>query len=431
MFASEPGRRARSRLSTKSEAPSKALVAARSGAAPRRKAKLALDAREAELPAERGGLPPKIARYLATANLPSPCLVVDVDIVAHNYLELARSLPDARIFYAVKANPADEIVSRLAYLGSAFDTASMGEIDLCLRHGVAPDRISFGNTIKKERDIASAFEKGVRMFAFDSEAELLKLARVAPGAKVYCRVLMECEGAEWPLSRKFGCEPEMAVDLLVQARQLGLDPYGLSFHVGSQQVDLTQFDKALGQTVALFGELSARGIELRMVNMGGGFPSRYRTDVPSIATYGEAIRDALAHRFGDRRIEVIVEPGRGVVGDAGVIQSEVVLVSQKGGTDQRRWVYLDVGKFHGLAETMDEAIKYRVVTERGEDETSPVVLAGPTCDSADILYEKADYRLPLSLAAGDKVWILATGAYTTTYSAVAFNGFPPLASVCI
>lgn len=434
MFASAPGRRARSRISIKNQAPSKVLQApktAHKSVAARRKSKLALVAGIAELPDERGGLPPKIARYLETADLPSPCLVVDVDIVAHNYAELATSLPDARLFYAVKANPADEIISRLAAMGSNFDTASMGEIDLCLRHGISPDRLSFGNTIKKERDIAEAFKKGVRLFAFDSDVELDKIARAAPGAKVYVRVLMQCEGAEWPLSRKFGCEPDMAADLLERARDLGLDPYGVSFHVGSQQTDLTQYDKALGQSVALFDEMKRRGITLRLVNMGGGFPSRYRTDVPSIAAYGDAIRHALRARFGDNQPDVIVEPGRGIVGDAGVIQAEVVLVSRKGGEDVRRWVYLDIGKFHGLAETMDEAIKYRLTTPHDGEATSAVVLGGPTCDSADILYEKADYQLPVSLISGDKVWILATGAYTTTYSAVAFNGFPPLASVCI
>ena len=433
MFASEQGRRARSRISMKSAA--KSVPATKPGTPgkqpARRKPRLRLVPKAAELPLDRGGLPPKIARYLAAAELPSPCLVVDVDIVAHNFEELARSLPQARIFYAVKANPADEIVSRLARLGSSFDTASMGEIDLCLSHGVSADRLSFGNTIKKERDIAEAYAKGVRMYAFDSGAELDKIARVAPGSKVYCRVLMECEGAEWPLSRKFGCEPDMAADLLVRAKELGLDAYGVSFHVGSQQTDLSQYDKALALSLSLFRQLEARGVNLRMVNMGGGFPSRYRTDVPSIAAYGEAIREALVRHFGDRQPEVIVEPGRGVVGDAGVIQAEVVLVSEKGGDDTRRWVYLDAGKFHGLAETMDEAIRYRLLTSRDGGETSPVVLAGPTCDSADILYEKTDYRLPVSLQAGDKVWILATGAYTTTYSAVAFNGFPPLASVCI
>ena len=120
-----------------------------------------------------------------------------------------------------------------------------------------------------------------------------------------------------------------------------------------------------------------------------------------------------------------------MVGDAGVIQAEVVLVADKGGEDRRRWVYLDIGKFHGLAETMEEAIKYRMLTPHDGGATGPVVLAGPTCDSADILYEKTAYELPLALKAGDRVWILATGAYTTTYSAVAFNGFPPLASICI
>jgi len=428
MFASEPGRRARSRLSIKSSKPTKSGIKA---AGPKRKPRLRLVPRAAELPLERGGLPPKIARYLETASLPSPCLVVDVDIVAHNFDELARSLPQARIFYAVKANPADEIVDRLASLGSCFDTASMGEIDLCLAHGVSAERLSFGNTIKKERDIADAYAKGVRMYAFDSIEELEKIARSAPGSKVYCRVLMECEGAEWPLSRKFGCEPDMAVELLAKANGLGLDAYGVSFHVGSQQTDLTQYDRALELSLSLFRKLEEQGVKLRMVNMGGGFPSRYRTDVPSIEAYGAAIREALLRHFGDAQPEVIVEPGRGVVGDAGVIQAEVVLVSDKGGEDARRWVYLDAGKFHGLAETMDEAIKYRLLTSRDGGEMSPVILAGPTCDSADILYEKTDYRLPSALTAGDKVWILATGAYTTTYSAVGFNGFPPLASVCI
>ncbi len=423
MFATNRGAAARSRQfdsrKTRDAAHSVALK------------KLAAVARTTDLPAERGGLPPRIARYLETANLPSPCLVVDVEMVAHFYLELADTLPAARVFYAVKANPAYEIVSRLAGLGSNFDTASLGEIDLCLAHGVAPERISFGNTIKKQKDIAAAFAHGVSMFAFDSEAELQKLAESAPGAKVFCRILVDCGGAEWPLSRKFGCETHMAADLLVRAKALGLDPCGISFHVGSQQTDLAQFDKAIAQGAALFADVAARGVTLRMINIGGGFPSRYNREVPPMQAYGDAIRASIARRFPKNAPEVIVEPGRCIVGDAGVIQSEVVLVAHKGGEDARRWVYLDVGKFHGLAETMDEAIKYRLLTPHDGAESAPVVLAGPTCDSADILYEKTDYRLPLALKAGDKVVILSTGAYTTTYSSIAFNGMPPLASVCI
>jgi ornithine decarboxylase len=424
MFAPNPGRRARSRLSEKPRNVSPAPRAAR------KKTPLAL-VRMPELPAERGAMPPRIARFLETAELPSPCLVVDVDLVEHNYRQLAGSLPGARLFYAVKANPAVEILARLTALGANFDTASLGEIDLCLAQGAGAERISYGNTIKKQADIAAAYARGVRLFAFDSQAELEKLAASAPGARVYCRVLMECEGAEWPLSRKFGCEPAMAEDLLVQAQALGLDAYGISFHVGSQQTDLAQYDKALATTADLFARLAARGVSLRMVNVGGGFPARYHSEVPAIATYGKAIREAVRRRFGVALPEIIVEPGRGIVGDAGAIQAEVVLVSRKGGEDSRRWVYLDIGKFHGLAETMDEAIRYRIVTAHDGGETGPVVLAGPTCDSADILYEKTGLQLPLALKAGDRVWILATGAYTTTYSAVGFNGFPPLASLCI
>lgn len=394
-------------------------------------ARLRTTARRTSLPTERGGLSPRIARYLETAKLPSPCLVVDVDIVEHNYAGLTRALPEAAVFYAVKANPAHEVVKRLATQGSNFDTASIGEIDLCLGHGVAPERLSFGNTIKKQSDIAAAYARGIRLYAFDSEEELIKLAEAAPGSKVFCRILVDCAGAEWPLSRKFGCEPAMAADLLTRAKELGLDAYGVSFHVGSQQTDLTQFDKAIAQAANLFKTVAANGVKLRMINVGGGFPSRYRTDVPPISSYGRAIRTALKRHFGAETPDLIVEPGRYIVGDAGVITSEVVLVSHKGGDDERRWVYLDVGKFHGLAETMDEAIKYRVLTPHDGSETMPVVLAGPTCDSADILYEKTDYRLPKALKAGDKVLILATGAYTTTYSAIAFNGMPPLASVCI
>ena len=376
-------------------------------------------------------LPPRIARYLATNEVPSPCLILDTGIVERQYVDIAKAFPAARVFYAVKANPDDAILSSLTKLGSCFDAASIGEIDMCLKHGVDPLAISYGNTIKKQADIAAAFARGVRLYAFDSIGELEKLAVAAPGAKVFCRVLTPNEGAEWPLSRKFGCEPAMAIELMVRAKELGLDPYGISFHVGSQQLDPTQFDVAIGTTAEIFRTLGGRGVSLRMINVGGGFPSRYLRDVPPIDAYARAIDASLGKWFGHDKPEVIVEPGRYIVGDAGVIQAEVVLVSDKGGADKRPWVYLDIGKFHGLAETMDEAIKYRIVTLRDGDEKAPVILAGPTCDSADTLYEKSICRLPTTLKPGDKVWILSTGAYTTTYSSVAFNGMPPLASICI
>lgn len=367
----------------------------------------------------------KIARFFAEQTPATPCLVVDLDVVADNYGKLATAMPDSRIFYAVKANPAPAILRLLVESGSCFDTASVPEIRYCLEAGATPDRISFGNTIKKAGDIRTAHELGIDLFAFDSIEELEKIAEHAPGARVFCRILTSGEGADWPLSRKFGCEPDMARDLLIQASKMNVRPYGVSFHVGSQQRDLKQWDIALSTAASIFKACEEQGVILSMVNMGGGFPTRYLKDVPTSQAYGEAINDSLRRHFGNRLPETIIEPGRGMVGNAGIIQSEVVLISRKSANDDKRWVYLDIGKFGGLAETMDEAIQYPIQTER-DGPAEAVILAGPTCDSADVLYEKAEYRLPTSLKIGDKVTIMATGAYTTTYSAVNFNGFSPL-----
>jgi len=373
----------------------------------------------------------RISRFLAENRPETPCLVVDLDVIAEAYDLLRWYLPLARIYYAVKANPAPQIVAMLERKGASFDVASRGEIELCLNNGVAAERLSFGNTIKKEKDIAFAHQAGLRLFAFDSAPELDKLARAAPGASVFCRILVACDGAEWPLSRKFGCAPEMAVELLRRARDLGLDPYGVSFHVGSQQTDLGQWDGAVGSAARMFSLLAKADIELRMVNIGGGFPAHYRSDVPAIDGYARAVMAAITRHFGNQLPEILIEPGRSLVGDAGIIQTEVVLISEKGCGDSRRWVYLDVGKFNGLAETMDESIKYRFATPGRSGVSGPVILAGPTCDSADILYERTEYRLPLGLEVGDKVEILSTGAYTASYASVGFNGFSPIRTYCI
>jgi ornithine decarboxylase len=369
---------------------------------------------------------PKIARFLSTEPA-TPCLVLDVDRVEENYRRLAAAMPLARIYYAVKANPAPPVLDRLVGLGSSFDAASLEEVEACIAAGAQPSRISYGNTVKKERAIAAAFRHGVRMFAFDSEEELEKLARAAPGASVYCRILVGNDGAEWPLSRKFGCEVEMAKRLMVRAGELGLDPFGLSFHVGSQQVKTAAYEAAIGKVAMLFTDLQQAGVKVRMVNLGGGYPVRYRSEIPEIDAFGAAIMGAMAEHFGNALPEIVVEPGRFIVGDAGVVSAEVVLVSRKAEDDPVRWVYLDIGRFGGLAETEGEAIKYAFRTPHDGGAEGPVTIAGPTCDSTDTLYERSNYRLPLALRSGDRVELLATGAYVTTYASQAFNGFRPLA----
>lgn len=375
----------------------------------------------------------KIRAYLAEERPATPVLVVDLDVVATRYDKLHAALPTAEIFYAVKANPAPEILRLLQARGASFDVASPGEIDLCLEVGIDPAAISYGNTIKKRSDIAYAFERGVRLFAYDSELELEKLAEAAPGAEVFCRILTSNEGADWPLSRKFGCDLDMASDLLAMASKLQLNPVGVSFHVGSQQRNPGQWDAPLAQVAWLFDELAQHDLPLSLINLGGGFPAIYRSSVPPISAYGDAISRSLERHFYSRgrTPRIIAEPGRYLVADAGVIATEVVLVARKAYTEDLRWVFVDIGRYGGLAETEGEAISYMISTPHDGGPTGPVVIAGPTCDSVDVMYEHTPYHLPLALAEGDILHLLSAGAYTSTYASVAFNGFPPLRVVCL
>ncbi len=351
--------------------------------------------------------------------------------ISENYRRLNGLYPDTEIFYAVKACPHPKILESLIAEGSCFDVASVYELDRVLSLGCTPDRLSYGNTIKKEKDIAYAFSKGIRMFATDSDEDVEKLARSAPGARVYFRILTPAYAADWPLSKKFGAEKHVAIRLAEKARDLGLIPYGVSFHVGSQQRAVEAWDAALDGAKTIFDVLREKGIELQMVNLGGGLPTPYISELPSEAEYQQSIHDSMKRYFGDRKVRFLQEPGRSLAGNIGVIVSEVVLVSKKSDLPHEpRWVYIDLGIFSGLPETLDESIKYPFVTSKSGD-TGPVILAGPTCDSADILYEDYRYEFPLSLMAGDTIYIMSTGAYTQSYSAIEFNGFPPLQTVVI
>ncbi len=366
----------------------------------------------------------KIASFLDSAPA-TPCLVMDLDTVAANYAALRAALPAARIFYAVKANPAAPILRLLVANGSCFDAASLPEIESCLAAGARAEQISFGNTVKKPGAIAAAHAHGVPLFAFDSIEELEKIAAHAPGAKVYCRVAVNNIGADWPLSKKFGTTIARAKELMLAAPALGLVAHGISFHVGSQQTGTVAYELAIAEVAMLFTDLKARGLELKMLNLGGGFPIRYREDVPETDAFGTAIMNAMTEHFGNDLPEMLIEPGRAMVGNAAVVAAEIVLVCRRMAEDDRRWVYLDIGRYGGLAETEGEAIRYRITA--GSGPTGPVVLAGPSCDGVDILYEKTPYSLPLALKAGERVLIHDAGAYVTSYASQNFNGFTPLA----
>ncbi|MDE0590375.1 type III PLP-dependent enzyme [Halocynthiibacter sp. C4] len=364
-------------------------------------------------------------QYIRNTRFDRPTLVVDLEQVAAQYDALKAGLGRAAMHYAVKANPAPEIIAKLAEMGSNFDAASRAEIELCLSQGAPAERISFGNTIKRVSDIAFAYQVGVRLFAVDAEEEMDKIAENAPGADVFVRVIVENCDADWPLTRKFGCARDKVLHLLELAGSLGLNAKGLSFHVGSQTRQAAMWENTLDQVAAIWQDAKEAGFDLSLLNIGGGFPAFYGDEIQGPTDYARAVMAQVQARFGDVP-ELIAEPGRGLVAEAGMIAAEVVLVSRKSENDLSRWVYLDIGKFSGLAETMDECIRYQFLTDRDYEDTGPCILAGPSCDSADVLYEKRPVHLPLGLKSGDRIIIPSCGAYTSTYASVGFNGFPPL-----
>ena len=373
----------------------------------------------------------RIRRFLDHDRPETPCLVIDLPTVRDRFTAIREALPRVAVFYAVKANPAPEVVELLAAEGSCFDVASPAEIDLCLARGAAPGAISYSNPIKKARDIAYAFGRGVRLFVSDSEQDVRAVAEHAPGSSVLLRIVVESRGSTYPFGKKFGCAPEMAADLLRLASELGLTPLGVAFHAGSQQLDPTGWDGAIADAAEVVLKLRAEGLPVTTLNLGGGLPAAYLERPPAPAEYGAAITAAIERHFGDFTPRVMIEPGRAVVAESGLIRSEVVLVAKKSYSDEQRWVFLDVGRYGGLAETEGEAIAYPLETSRDGGPTGPVVIAGPTCDADDVLYQHTVYELPLDLRAGDFVDLLRAGAYTASYSSVAFNGFPPLATYCV
>lgn len=352
---------------------------------------------------------------------PTPFLVVDTGVVATRVRELRRELPHSSLLYAVKANPEPAVLRAVLAAGGGFDVASPAEITACLAEGARPGSLSYGNPIKKPADIAFAYARGVREFTTDAEADLRAIAEHAPGASVSVRIHVDGPASITPFGRKFGCDPGAAISLLRLGNELGLDASGIAFHVGSQQPDPSAWDTGIAAAAKIAAEFP-----LRRLNIGGGFGISYRDPVPSIAEYTAAVRSSLAAHFPDGAPRLAFEPGRAVVGPAGLIRTSVVLVADRGG---HRWIYLDVGRYNGLAETENEAIPYRFDAPPGE--RGPVVLAGPTCDGDDVLYQHIPYELPLSLTPGDTLDILDTGAYTASYSSVAFNGIEPLRTYCV
>ncbi|WP_433616096.1 type III PLP-dependent enzyme [Dactylosporangium sp. CA-139114] len=349
----------------------------------------------------------------------APRLVLDLARVGAAYRAMRAALPDVAVHYAMKCNPHPRVVGHLAGLGCGFEIASAAELDQLLALGVPAAGVLFSNPVKPESHIARAFAAGVRRFAFDSADELAKLGRAAPGASVYVRIAVPDRHSEVPSEGKFGVDLDTAAQLLLDARDRGLDPHGVTFHVGSQMLHPRAWEAPLELVGELMDKLSAEDVRLRLVDLGGGFPARYDGDPPPLGDYAAVIHAGL--RALPYPVDAVVEPGRALVAEAGTLIATVIGVADRNG---RRWVHLDVGAFNGLMESLETGnrLRFPVRDELGRAERRLCQLTGPTCDSQDtILF---DVELSHGLATGHRVYLHSAGAYTTVYAS-GFNGFEP------
>jgi ornithine decarboxylase len=348
-----------------------------------------------------------------TKSYKTPFLIVDPKIIKENYWRIKRSIERVEVYYAIKANPDLRILKILRNLNCGFEVASVNELKLLLKINVNPSLIISSNPIKIPEFIKYAYRNKIRLFAFDSKMEIEKLAKFAPGSRVYPRLNVSNIGSDWPLSGKFGLEFEKIIPLLKYAKKKGLIPYGLTFHVGSQCREKANWVRALKQCYQIFKLAEKEKLNLKMINLGGGLPVKYTEKTPTIEQIGKEISKTIKKLF-DFRVKVIIEPGRAMVGNAAILVSSVI------GKAKRRsgeWLYLDTGVFNGLMETMG-GIKYRVQTEK-RGNLKKYILAGPSCDSFDKMFS---CYLPANLEIGDRLYIMDAGAYTTAYVSE-FDGF--------
>lgn len=355
----------------------------------------------------------KITAHVRASKEPTPYLLINRKKIVEKASLIGRNIKNSRVFYAVKANPAVEVLKLINQLGLDFEIASEGELQILAAIGVAPERIITSNPMKTLKFLKMALDYGVTYFAYDSYAEVDKLARYAPGCNVYIRLSVPNEGSEWPLSKKFGVEPEAALDLLLYARTKGLKPVGLTFHVGSQCTNAYNWHMALDKARDVWELAGENGIKLSFLNLGGGYPIKYKKDVIDIPTIEKEVNKLIYKKF-PKNTQIYLEPGRAVVGDSGVFVATVTGKAKRGDED---WLYIDVGVFNGLMESVG-GIKYSYII-KGCGKKKKWILAGPSCDSFDVIEKDIELAEP---EVGSKVLILSTGAYTISYASE-FNGF--------
>jgi ornithine decarboxylase len=361
---------------------------------------------------------------LGLIDVPTPYLVTDLDVIGQRHAAFTAAMPSVITCYAMKCNPSPEILRTLAARGAGFEIASLGELRMLQTLGIDPAGVLYSNPVKPPSHIAEAYAAGLWRYSFDSPNELAKIAEHAPGAAVYVRLRVDDSTSVFPLSRKFGTDVEEAYDLMLRARRLGLRPYGVTFHVGSQCGSASAWRTAVAAAGTLMSRLRHAGIELEMLDLGGGFPARYVDGVPAIEEIGAVVHAALDELLPYRPGLLVAEPGRYLVAEAGVLAAAVLGRETRGGEN---WLYIEVGAYNGLMEVLQTpgGWDFPMWTSRPDHADAgqiPYTVTGPTCDSTDTV--GYGIMLPATLTVGDVLYIGTTGAYTLSYASH-FNGFQP------
>lgn len=366
----------------------------------------------------------KVKQHHDLSKIESPAMFIDKSIIKERFLNLTNLIDNVSVFYSVKTNNHPEILKLLRDLGSGFEVASLKEFETVRDMGVPADKIITGNTLKVPKFIEEAYKYGVNYFAYDSKNEVDKLAKLAPSSVVSLRISVDNTGSEWPLSKKFGAGTSRGLELIKYALEKGLKPQALTFHVGSQCMNPTNWSNALMTVAEIYFLAKRNGIEIKTINLGGGFPSRLQKDVPAMNIIRENINKTIKEIFNGQKINFYIEPGRGIVGESALIVSSVIAKADRG---SEQWVSLDVGVYNGLLEAV-AGIQYEIISDKElnglthKAEMIPYNIGGPTCDSWDTV--SRDYHLPKNLEIGDLVYVLNTGAYTISET-TNFNGFCP------
>lgn len=359
----------------------------------------------------------KVLKYLNKKNISTPLLLIDKEKVIEKISMIGKNISNSKVFYAVKANSDVKIVKLIDRLGLGFEIASEGELNLLSSLGVDSKKIISSNPVKSDGFLKMARSYGINYFSFDSIDEVDKLAKLAPRCNVYVRVSVPNEGSEWPLNKKFGAEVNDSVALLSYANDKGLNPVGITFHVGSQCTNIYSWNTALDKAKALWDLAEKEKIKLGVLNIGGGYPINYTKNVVKIEAIEKNINNLIYEKFPEN-IKIFIEPGRAVVGDAGIFVSSVIGRARRA---DENWLYIDVGVFNGLMESVG-GIKYSYLVEssKGIRHKKKWNIAGPSCDSFDIIDKGLMLPEP---EVGNLVLIFSSGAYTTSYASE-FNGFP-------